>query len=519
MTWTIGDIVRSYAAQYHSREMLSYGGVSISYDDMDQRSNRVAQGLMTSGLNKDDRIAVLDKNCPEQFEILFGASKAGLVTVPVNWRLSSPEIVHIVSDSMAKLLFLGREFFESLPSLREELPSDLEIIVIGDEDGDTSFSSWVSRWEAVDPRVTVDPDATALQLYTSGTTGLPKGVMITNTNLFTLLDQGQALWGLDGLSRSVVCMPLFHIGGIGWGLACMRHGGSAYLVREFDPKVMLNMLEQSKITHANFVPAMLGPLVSAAKQANHEYPSLKIIVYGTAPVSRPLLLESIRTFGCDFAQLYGLTETTSAISQLDPSDHQIDGAHPERLNSAGRPYPWVEAKVVNPQDGTACNTFEKGELWVRSAQNMKGYWNNEEATNETLIDGGWLRTGDAGFFDADGYLFLTDRIKDMVVSGGENIYPAEVERVLAEHPSLAEVAVIGVPHNRWGETIKGVVVPRPGVPVMEADLISWCRDKISHYKCPTSIDVVEQLPRNAAGKVLKRELRKPYWEGRERQIN
>jgi long-chain acyl-CoA synthetase len=217
--------------------------------------------------------------------------------------------------------------------------------------------------------------------------------------------------------------------------------------------------------------------------------------------------------------VYGLTETTSAITQLDAADHQVRGPREALLRSAGRPYPWVQAKIVDPATLEPCPAGETGELWVRSAQNMKGYWMNEEATAATIDEFGWLRTGDCGHLDRDGYLFLTDRLKDMIVSGGENVYPAEAERLLMEHPLVAEAAVIGVPHPAWGETAKALVVLKAGGQISELELIGWLRMRLAHYKCPTSVELMRELPRNAAGKVLKRVLREPYWKGHTRRIS
>jgi long-chain acyl-CoA synthetase len=227
----------------------------------------------------------------------------------------------------------------------------------------------------------------------------------------------------------------------------------------------------------------------------------------------------MRTFKCEFCQVYGMTETTGAFSQLDPADHDPNGPRAHLLRSAGRPYPWAEAKVMDLERGTECAVGEVGEVWTRSTQNMLGYWNKPEETAKTVTADGWLKTGDAGYLDADGFLFLTDRVKDMIVSGGENVYPAEVENALAAHPAIAEVGVIGVPSERWGETVKAVVVLKPGHETTAAEIINFAKERLAGYKCPTSVDLTEALPRNPSGKILKKDLRKPYWEGRERAIN
>jgi long-chain acyl-CoA synthetase len=247
-----------------------------------------------------------------------------------------------------------------------------------------------------------------------------------------------------------------------------------------------------------------------------DFSTLRAILYGASPITDSVLSKAMETFGCEFIQVYGLTETTGAITQLDPEHHDPIG-NPMLLRSCGKPYAWVEMRIVDPETGADVPDGSVGELWTRSPQNMKGYWANEEATRAAIEDG-WFKTGDAGYRDENGFLFLHDRVKDMVVSGGENIYPAEVENVLAKHPDLADVAVIGVPHDKWGEAVKAVVVVREGADVSEQELITFAREYLAGYKLPKSVDFTDVLPRNPSGKLLKREIRAPYWEGTQRQI-
>jgi long-chain acyl-CoA synthetase len=314
-------------------------------------------------------------------------------------------------------------------------------------------------------------------------------------------------------------MPLFHIGGSGWALVGMWHGCQSVLLREFVPAAVLDALVRHRVTNALFVPAMLQALAQHPGAGDADYGALRSIVYGASPITDEALVRAMRTFRCPFIQVYGLTETTGAITQLDAADHQPDGPRARLLRSAGRPFPWVELRVVDPVTGEERAAGAVGELWTRSVQNMKGYWNRPDETVRTVTPDGWLRTGDAGYRDEDGYVFLTDRVKDMIITGGENVYPAEVENVLADHPAVADVAVIGVPDARWGETVKAVVVPRPGAAVAAEAIIAFARARIAHFKCPTSVDFVDALPRNPSGKLLKRELREPYWRGHERRIH
>jgi acyl-CoA synthetase (AMP-forming)/AMP-acid ligase II len=253
--------------------------------------------------------------------------------------------------------------------------------------------------------------------------------------------------------------------------------------------------------------------------ADGDYSSMRSIVYGASPITNEVLMASMATLKCPHVQVYGMTETTGAITELSPEDHDPTGPRAHLLRSAGKPYPWVEMRIVDVDSGADMATGEVGELWTRSEQNMNGYWNKPEETAKTITEDGWLKTGDAGYLDAEGFLFLTDRVKDMIVSGGENVYPAEVENALASFPGIAEVAVIGVPSERWGETVKAVVVLKPGVTADAPAIIAHAKALMAGYKCPTSVDFIEALPRNPTGKVLKKDLREPYWVGQARRIN
>lgn len=516
MQWTIAEIVRRGASGRPTHAAVKFEEMVYSYRDLDDRSNRVATGLRHAGLSPGDRVGLLARNCPEQFEVILGASKAGIVTVPLNWRLSPSEVAYILNNCGAGFLVVDAEFQELIEEIRGDLPALGKYVVIGAADSAKDYEKWRGMQAADDPRFPVLPDDVALLLYTSGTTGRPKGVMLTSRNLFSLLDKVGPMWGLDRDTRSIACMPLFHIGGIGWALAALRFGGQVVLTRAFDAEDLLETIDRDRATHVNLVPAMIGALVAAPSVGIRDLSSLKMILYGTAPIGKQTLAAALKAFNCAFVQVYGLTETTSAITQLDAAHHnRVDDAI---LSSAGRPYPWVEARIVNPTSLAPCGADEPGELWVRSAQTMRGYWNDPEATAATICDG-WLRTGDIAYVDAEGFLYLTDRLKDLIVSGGENIYPAESERILLEHPAVLDVAVIGVPDPRWGEVAKAIVVVRPGMSVSDDELVQHVRRHLAHFKCPASVEFVEGLPRNAAGKVMKRLIREPYWQGHARRIN
>jgi long-chain acyl-CoA synthetase len=303
---------------------------------------------------------------------------------------------------------------------------------------------------------------------------------------------------------------MFHIGGIGWAYLGLVNGATTILVSEFDARQVIDLLEHERVTNAVFVPTILQMLAAVPGAAERDYSSLRSIAYGASPITTPVLRAALRTFRCPLFGVYGLTETTGGVVQLRPEDHDADGARQHLLRSAGRPLPWVEMRILDPVGDRECATGEVGEVWLRAPNVMAGYYNRGAETEAALTPDGWLRTGDGGYRDEDGYLFLTDRIKDMIVSGGENIYPIEVEEVLAQHPGVGDVAVIGVPDERWGETVMALVVLAPGAAVDADELVAFAREKLAGYKLPRSVEFVGKLPRSAAGKVLKRELRARY---------
>jgi long-chain acyl-CoA synthetase len=455
----------------------------------------------------------------------------GAVNVAVNWRLAPQEMAAVIDDAAASVLVVHGDYLSCLAGMASGLPAVRRIVVVGDpkehaEVGGASdlarrvsYEEWAAEREPVDPGHVGRPEDVALQLYTSGTTGLPKGVMLTNRNLAVgLTEAAPSTFGIDESTVSLVAMPLFHIGGSGWAIAGMSRGGRSVILRDMDAAAIVRLIEQERITHAFLVPATLMAMLSVPGLDRADLSSLDTIVYGASPIAEDVLRRCIDMIGCRFAQVYGMTETSGAIIRLDPEDHDPVGPRRHLLRAAGKPLPGVELRVVDPDTGEDVPVGQVGEVWTRSVNNMLGYWGKPEETAATLRPDGWLRTGDAGYLDGEGYLFLHDRMKDMIVSGGENIYPAEVENALMSHPAVADAAVIGVPSERWGETVKAIVVAAPGASPTPEELIEHCRDRVARYKCPTSVDFADALPRNPSGKILKRELREPYWEGRSRQI-
>ncbi|MBR0775019.1 fatty acid--CoA ligase [Bradyrhizobium diazoefficiens] len=518
---TLADMVRERAQSRGDAIAYEFEGRVTSFAEFDVKTNKVANALAAMGLKKGDRIAYLGKNSDHYFELLLGAVKAGIVMAPVNWRLAGPEVAFIVDDCKAPVLFVGPEFITQVRQIQDKLGSVRSVITTeGGAPEWQDFAAWRDAQSGTDPMVPLTSKDIAIQLYTSGTTGKPKGAMLSHSNFKSLLEAGGAedtpdwnKWTTDDVS--LVAMPIFHIGGSGWGVVGLGHGARSVIAREFDPTKVLDFFEQFGITKLFMVPAAMQFVVRQPRAKTMDFSRLKYMLYGASPIPAALLKECIEVFKCGFVQLYGMTETTGTIVALPPEDH-VEGL--ERMRSAGKALAGVELAILDV-DGNPLPPRQVGEIATRSDHNMAGYWNLPEATAATLRKDGWLRTGDAGYMDEDGYLYIHDRIKDMIISGGENIYPAEVESALCDHPDVAEAAVIGVPDDKWGEAVKAVVVMKPGKQATATDIINFTRERIAGYKTPKSVEFIPALPRNPSGKILRRELREPFWAGKDRRVN
>jgi acyl-CoA synthetase (AMP-forming)/AMP-acid ligase II len=516
----LADMVRARANSRGEATVFEFEGRRTSFAEFDILTNRVANGLKALGVQPRARIAYLGKNSDIYFELLLGAMKANVVMSPVNWRLAGPEVAFIVADCKARVLFVGPEFVTQVRNIQSQLP-DLRTIVTteGGAAEWQDFAAWRDAQSVDDARVEISRQDIAIQLYTSGTTGKPKGAMLSHANLLNLVETGRDekpdwnKWSEDDVS--LVAMPVFHIGGSGWGVLGLYHGARGVIAREFDPTKVLDFFEQSGITKLFMVPAAMQFVVRQPRARTVDFSRLKYMLYGASPIPAALLKECIEVFKCGFVQMYGMTETTGTIVALPPEDH-VEGL--DRMRSAGKALPGVELAILDA-DGKRLPPGEVGEIATRSGSNMAGYWNLPEATAKTLDRDGWLRTGDAGYMDGDGYLYIHDRIKDMIISGGENIYPAEVESAICDHPDVAEVAVVGVPDDKWGEAVKAIVVMKAGKKASVSDIINFTRERIAGFKTPKTVDFTDALPRNASGKILRRHLRDPYWAGKDRQVN
>lgn len=516
----LADVVRRFAVERPEHVCVKWADGRRRWRELDARSSQIAQALKEHGVGPGDRVLTLDKNGPELLELLYGAAKLGAVLAPLNFRLAAPEIAALVADSGARIWIVGQEFSELAGGVVSQLDPPVQVVVIGGSGTHFDYEQWLGEQPAKDPAVAVAPQDVGLQLYSSGTSGRPKGIELTHANLWASLGGTfyDDLMGLDQDAVNLIVLPMFHIGGGGWALAAHMRGATNVILRDAVPALMLEVIERERVTHTTLVPALMEGMLAVPDVDARDLRSLRAFFYGGAPISEDVLRRSVRAFGCEFLQAFGITETTGTATILPASDHDPHGPNLHRLRSCGVPRQNIEVRIVDPGSDKEVEVGQTGEFCFRGPTIMKGYWKQPELTAQTIVDG-WYHSGDAGYVDADGYLYLQDRIKDMIISGGENIYPAEIENALSAHPAVGDVAVIGVPSERWGETPKAFVVPAAGVEVTEQELIEHCRQRIARYKCPTSVDFVDQLPRNPTGKILKKELRAPFWEGRERSIS
>jgi acyl-CoA synthetase (AMP-forming)/AMP-acid ligase II len=495
------------------------GGRRLSYREAVARANRMANALLGAGLAKGDRFAVLSKNSIEAALLYYAGSKAGAVPVPLNYRLAPPEWSYILRDAGARVLFAQGALGEALAPVRGELAELRRCVALDAAPaGWEPLDAFLAAAPDTDPGCDVTPEDDVYQMYTSGTTGRPKGAVLTHRAVTAQLHQASLAFGAQPGDRALIVAPLYHAAAAVTSFVTVQTGGTLWIQEDFVPAAVVKALSEDRIALALLVPAMIQfCLVGVPDVAERRYDALRLIVYGASPISEQTLRRAIDVFGCEFLQGYGMTETTAAATYLFPADHRRAMAGETRLLlSAGRPLLGTELRIVDEED-RPLPPGAVGEVAVRGPQLMRGYWNLPGPSAEALR-GGWMHTGDAGSLDAEGYLFIQDRVKDMIVSGGENVYPREVEEVLFQHPAVADVAVIGVPDERFGEAVKAIVVLKQGERASAEALLDFCKGRLGGYKRPKSVEFMEELPRNPSGKVLKKDLREKYWAGHARRV-
>ncbi len=521
----VRHLINRAVKEYPEHLALVYRDHRRTFRELNERVTRLANGILGLGIKKGDRVGMLLRNCCEFIETDFALSKTGIVRVPLNARLTGSDHEYMLNDSGANTLIFGEGFTEVVETIRPNLKTVRHWISVSEGYSKKStlqaldYENLLKKSSSAEPGGEVTEEDLHTLFYTSGTTGKPKGAMLTqkswaNVAINLVLDYGP-MTEEDVILNT---QPLSHGAGF-FVLPYFIRGGTNVLLPEFKPSTVFETIEREKVTVLKLVPSMLYQLLEAPEKTRYNLTTLHSIIYGGSPIAVPRLIEAVKFFGKKLVQLYGQGEVPMCISTLSGKDHIIEGPEKvvKRLSSAGKPCLNVEVRVVN-EEGKDSGAGEVGEVIVRGYHMMEGYWNLPEATSETIRDG-WVHTGDLGYFDSEGFLFLVDRIRDVIISGAFNIYPKEIEDVIVTHPKVKEAVVIGVPDEKWGEAVKAVVVLKAGAQAEEQEIIDYCRDHMASFKKPKSVDFIKELPRNPYGKIQKTALREPYWAGYDRKIH
>jgi fatty-acyl-CoA synthase len=513
---------------FPKKEAIVCGERRWTYQEFYDRVNRLSYYLKDLGVGKNDKVAILHPNCHYFLEAYYGITQIGAISVPINYRLSSGEIAFILQDSESKILIADPMFQKQVDPIRGEIKDIVGIIWTGEgkvnkESGDLNYEMVLhqTNFSAL-PETRITDDDIAQIYYTSGTTGRPKGVMLSHKNVNTHALGTIAELHLTDSDVWIHVAPLFHLADAWATWAITWVGGTHVLVREFDPKAVLETIEREKVTLTNLIPTMLNLMVNHPEVGRFDYSSLRVLLSGGAPIAPEVVRKVVETFKCDYIQTYGMTETSPYLTLSILKDHLKKLSYEDQLrfkSKTGREFIGVELKVVNERGGEIKrDEKEVGEIIVKGDIVTKGYWKLPEETKKSIKDG-WLYTGDMAVMDEEGYVTIVDRKKDMILTGGENVYSTEVENILYMHPATLECAVVGVPDQKWGEAVKGIVVLKPGQKATAEEIIQFCKDRIARYKAPKSIDFIDALPRTGSGKIHKKGLRDKYWEGYEKKVH
>jgi acyl-CoA synthetase (AMP-forming)/AMP-acid ligase II len=505
----IGNYAVINARKHPKKDAVIFGDWREDFKEYNDRINKMANALYGMGVQKGDKIAILSDICPQYAEIYFVVAKGGFVIVPLNYRLSESELSNIINDSEANTLIVKKNYLEKILPIRKQLEKIKHFICIGGQaESFLEYEELIKKFPADEPSVKIHEDEVVWLLYTSGTTGRSKGVMLTHKGL--CMDAIITTFAYDHLEPDDIGLLFAPPHALGFSNTLMTHwymGSAVVLIERFEPLEVLKAIERFKITTFWAVPTMLRMIIKHPDFFRYDLSSLRSIFYAGAPVSEDLQKEITSAFGPVLTQGYGQSESGGPLTFISKKNHMKI----EKRKSVGKPYPGIDLRIVDENDNDV-PIGEAGEIVFRGDLTMKGYWKAPEA-NVEVFKGGWVHTGDIGKFDQDGYLYLVDRKKDMVVSGGTNIFSKEVEEVIDQHPAVLESAVIGVPDEHWGEVVKAIVVLKEGATLREDELLEFCKDKMGSYKKPKSIDFVKELPRNPTGKILKPVLREKYRKG------
>ena len=514
-----GDLIRGNARRDPTRAGVVFEGKSFTWKEVDERVNRFGNALLSLGLRKSDKVAIFAQNSHRYAETYFALAKAGLVAVPINWQSTAQETAYILSHSEAKAVVVDQEYVPIISSLSSQLHSMEHVIQMGEEARGLDYERLLRESPGGEPPVEVFPDDLRALVYTSGTTGMPKGCIVTHRQSLASYANYLIEIPVPREQPTLLTVPFFTGFGAFQCLGAPYTRSTMVVLRRFQPSLVFETIERHRIAHMCLVPTMIISLCNSPDIGKYDLSSLRLIGYGGSPIAPAVLRRAISAFKCGFYQVFGTAEAGGFVAFLTPADHVLDGseAKEKRLLSTGREALYAEIRLVD-EDGFDVPPNEPGELIVRSDSSISGYWKMPEKTAETIRDG-WVFTGDVARRDEDGYIYIADRKKEMIVSGGVNIFPAEIEAVLYTHPAVLQAAVIGVPDEHWGEAVKAVIELREGARATEEEIIEFCRERLASYKKPKSVEFVEHLPVSSSAKVVKRELRERYWEGHERRVH
>jgi acyl-CoA synthetase (AMP-forming)/AMP-acid ligase II len=510
---TVADVFARTRRDAPLKEAVVCGNLRLTYAQLGGRVDRLAASLHELGLRQGAPVAVLEKNCHRYIETYLAAAQLGIVLVPLNYRLAPRELAEILIDSEAQGLMVGQGFLPVLDSIRLAAPQCQHVVVLAEDApaGMIAYEALLRQEHASVPLPERKADDLLYLYYTSGTTGRPKGAMLTEGNVAFNAEVCHSVIGYRSEDRYLHAAPMFHLADAASLWALTRSGACHVCLSDFEPVRCLQMLQDERISVSVLVPTMINFLLNAPNATGYNLDAWRLLVYGASPMPEALIRRVINEFDVKLEQAYGMTELSPIATILFPEEHVLEG--PERfvrrLRSAGRAVPGVEVRVVDDHD-VDVPSGEVGEVIVRGPNVMRGYWKQPEATAEALR-GGWMHTGDMATLDEDAFVYIVDRKKDMIISGGENVYSTEVEAVLYQHPAVLEAAVVGVPDPRWGEAVLAIIAAKPGQQVTADELRAYCRERIAGYKIPRSVNFLESLPKTATGKISKKDLRAPYW--------
>jgi acyl-CoA synthetase (AMP-forming)/AMP-acid ligase II len=516
----LGETLSKAVRLFSEKEAILCGKDRFTYGAMADRVYRLANGLRRIGVGRDGKVAVLHPNCHVFMEAYYSAAMIGAALVPINVRLSSGEVAYILNDSESQILIASPEFRQTVDQVREGVEAISEILFSGEEG---SYEDFLANASAASPPIVPMDHTTLAQIYyTSGTTGRPKGVMLSHGNVAAHALGTIAELHLTDSDVWIHVAPMFHLADAWATWAVTWVGGTHVLIPHFEAKTVLEMIERERVTLTNMIPTMLNLLVNEPQVNRYDFSSLRVLLSGGAPIAPEVVKRVVETFKCDYVQTYGMTETCPYLTMSILKDHLKRLSDEDQLrykSRTGREFIGVELKVVR-KDGTEvrADDQEVGEIIVRGDIVTRGYWKRPDETKDAIQDG-WLHTGDMAVIDSEGYVNIVDRKKDMILTGGENVYSTEIEYVIYKHPAVLETAVVGVPDETWGEAVKALVVLRAGQAVTEHEIIDFCRENLAHYKCPKSIEFVAALPKTGSGKIHKKRIRDVYWEGYEKKVH